>query len=349
MNIVDIIPSLRREYNLINKFIDNVHVSLELDDIQRADYIDKSVVLQRYLKESQKIIMDGVNFNIGNFDERGYVSSSDYDIANTLLQMGVGMPYPEFSLFLNIDVMGKKYPMILIIQTVEVVGVSYFHILPIFIIKEGKDISHRIHPSIVAIGTFQRGIDLDGGNDLSAFFDGGEVPEELRELFKWDLTTQVVESKFKERVTTYAFSYCFFKGDMDDPDVKDNGTDFMNYLVQEYIMKFLFLSNTRGVVTETVEAPSGLNKKRKKRGKLPIREYKVLKFHLPKEMKRHKSTRGDSVMPFHSVKGHTKVYGNERPLFGRYVGPVWCPNHFRGDEDHGVIRKDYKLTSRKGK
>jgi hypothetical protein len=145
----------------------------------------------------------------------------------------------------------------------------------------------------------------------------------------------------------YAFSYIFFDSSLHDENIKRDGTDFMNYFMHEIFMKFLLLLNTKGVTTETISPSKALNKKRKKRKKYPIREFKVLKFQFSKNRRTHESTRGDSIMPLHSVIGHVKIYNKSNPLFGHYNGSVWCPSHFRGDINKGIVKKDYKLTQRK--
>ncbi|MCA9930798.1 MAG: hypothetical protein KC419_20075 [Anaerolineales bacterium] len=43
----------------------------------------------------------------------------------------------------------------------------------------------------------------------------------------------------------------------------------------------------------------------------------------------------------HQVRGHFRYYTEERPLFGRYAGMVWIPDHQRGDPDEGSIHKGY--------
>lgn len=45
----------------------------------------------------------------------------------------------------------------------------------------------------------------------------------------------------------------------------------------------------------------------------------------------------------HLVRGHFKRFTEERPMFGRYVGMVWVPEHERGNSDIGRIRKDYRV------
>ena len=45
----------------------------------------------------------------------------------------------------------------------------------------------------------------------------------------------------------------------------------------------------------------------------------------------------------HLCRGHIKTYTAEKPLFGHYVGNVWCPPHARGNKKLGIINKDYKI------
>ena len=45
----------------------------------------------------------------------------------------------------------------------------------------------------------------------------------------------------------------------------------------------------------------------------------------------------------HQVRGHFRYYTDERPLFGRYSGMIWVPDHERGNDDVGHIRKDYEV------
>jgi hypothetical protein len=45
----------------------------------------------------------------------------------------------------------------------------------------------------------------------------------------------------------------------------------------------------------------------------------------------------------HVVRGHFRYYGPDAPLFGRTVGAVWVPEHSRGDDAIGTIRKDYEV------
>lgn len=45
----------------------------------------------------------------------------------------------------------------------------------------------------------------------------------------------------------------------------------------------------------------------------------------------------------HTVRGHFRYYSPDKPLFGRYSGMYWVPEHRRGSDDYGEIIKDYKV------
>ena len=52
---------------------------------------------------------------------------------------------------------------------------------------------------------------------------------------------------------------------------------------------------------------------------------------------------GGKMRRFHSVRGHIAVYTVNAPLFGKYVGQFYIPNHMRGNRRLGVIDKEYEM------
>ena len=50
----------------------------------------------------------------------------------------------------------------------------------------------------------------------------------------------------------------------------------------------------------------------------------------------------------HTVRGHFVTYTPEHPMFGKYAGTFWCPEHSRGSAEHGVVIKDYAVNSSPG-
>jgi len=53
-----------------------------------------------------------------------------------------------------------------------------------------------------------------------------------------------------------------------------------------------------------------------------------------------KSPRKQSL---HICRGHFKVFGLDKPLFGRHVGMFWWSAHVRGAPEAGIVTKDYRL------
>lgn len=111
-----------------------------------------------------------------------------------------------------------------------------------------------------------------------------------------------------------------------------------------YLNIFLMLLNTQNIVTEVIEAPDKLNKKRRKKGKPPIFSYKILKIDLPNQYKKYeKKPHQGGENRIHFCRGHFKTYTDEKPLFGRVTGRFWIPRHVRGNKKKGVIQKEYTV------
>jgi hypothetical protein len=47
--------------------------------------------------------------------------------------------------------------------------------------------------------------------------------------------------------------------------------------------------------------------------------------------------------PLHLVRGHFARYTKDRPVFGKYAGTFWRPEHEAGNPAVAVVRKTYKL------
>jgi hypothetical protein len=117
----------------------------------------------------------------------------------------------------------------------------------------------------------------------------------------------------------------------------------------------------RNVKTIEIQPNPKLNKKRIKRGKLPLLRYHTLDIA---PMRRVLDTEGrvgqtsDIKMGLHICHGHFKHFGpaalsghpagiDTKPLFGKHVGMYWWGDVVRGDAQHGVIAKDYQKQGEK--
>ena len=77
-------------------------------------------------------------------------------------------------------------------------------------------------------------------------------------------------------------------------------------------------------------------------------EYYVLELD-PEGTRTESDSEGGGTGPkkrLHLCRGHWSEYTAEKPLFGRYVGRFWIPDHKRGDLELGQVIKDYKLKAK---
>ena len=112
----------------------------------------------------------------------------------------------------------------------------------------------------------------------------------------------------------------------------------------------ILLLNCKNIETVTNLPPTKLNKKRRKKGRQEIFEYKTLRLVLPGEKNGRKDPDGYSAgvdpsgtVPVHLCRGHFKQYTKEAPLFGKYTGLYWWQPHVRGSKERGVVVKDYSV------
>jgi len=109
------------------------------------------------------------------------------------------------------------------------------------------------------------------------------------------------------------------------------------------------LMNCKNAILINNTPPNKLQKKRIKRGELPLVQYKTISVDgslLTINDQRLKNQKSDPVMPFHIVRGNFAVY-NDKPLFGKYFGNFWRSQHSRGSKDLGIIVKDYFIQEPK--
>jgi len=105
------------------------------------------------------------------------------------------------------------------------------------------------------------------------------------------------------------------------------------------------LLNCKNIMTEKIEAPGALNKKRRGSGKQELFDYYVLNVTVPSNKQGYR----EKVEPLshnrlHLCRGHFKKYTTEHPLFGKFTGLYWWQPHVRGQKI-GIVLKDYIIRS----
>lgn len=122
-----------------------------------------------------------------------------------------------------------------------------------------------------------------------------------------------------------------------------------------YIIPYIYLLNIKGIPLKECRSIHSYGHKHKKvkNGEIPIPFiiYKNINIDLPTMINKTgsniSSTKEDVKRRLHLCRGHIKEYLSDRPLFGKYVGMVWCPAHVRGDLSNGIVIKDYQSKLRR--
>ena len=105
------------------------------------------------------------------------------------------------------------------------------------------------------------------------------------------------------------------------------------------VKKFLSCLSCKNIKSKSMKRI----KKRSKNNIRPLSSHYVLQIKQSKSSNDSKADQGIWSNRVHLCRGHIKTYTEEKPLFGKYVGNVWCPPHARGNKEMGVINKDYAV------
>lgn len=79
---------------------------------------------------------------------------------------------------------------------------------------------------------------------------------------------------------------------------------------------------------------------------VPVYKYRTLHIDPMKETLRREG-RSEEVglaRALHICRGHFATYSEDAPLFGRYSGTFWKPQHVRGKASAGAVVKDYSVS-----
>lgn len=129
---------------------------------------------------------------------------------------------------------------------------------------------------------------------------------------------------------------------------KEEISEIKHDLICEASMLNIFLKilECKNIATETICANEKINRKRIRKKKLPLFEYKILKVSLPAKQKNGNKETISGIKYLnrvHLCRGHFKEYTTERPLLGKYVGRYWWQPTIRGKSD-GFVEKEYLVS-----
>lgn len=113
-----------------------------------------------------------------------------------------------------------------------------------------------------------------------------------------------------------------------------------------FVLKAVSAMHQRCEVDKVEPSPAARHRA-KKRDRMELNSYYVLNVRpTPTNQLRdfkHIGTPAATQLREHHVRGHFRYYYPERPMLGKYSGSVWIPEHDRGSNTYGAIRKDYKV------
>lgn len=161
-----------------------------------------------------------------------------------------------------------------------------------------------------------------------------------------------VTDNYITTIDNYGFDISSVDGMTDDD--YDNDTKFLIHDLNYAIFPYIYLLNTRNIPMKETRTIRSYKFSSNYKMKNPPVIYKTINLKFPLERSTNNpshNTSGESThhKKFHVCMGHVKHYTEERPLFGHYSGPVWCPPHTRGNIEQGSIVNNYKASARKKK
>ena len=112
----------------------------------------------------------------------------------------------------------------------------------------------------------------------------------------------------------------------------------------------LAISFTHCKNVRVVETPDDRGEKWHRRTNTPILKFHTIDINPMKQTLRTEGRSDETGIKkaLHICRGHFVTYTPEHPLFGKYVGTFWKPDHVRGNAKNGIVLKDYKVNFNTG-
>lgn len=128
---------------------------------------------------------------------------------------------------------------------------------------------------------------------------------------------------------------------------QSDAMDDCMYPMLNGIMMALALMHCKNVELIDQPPPPALSKRAQKKHGQPLVTYKVLKVNPMRTL--HRVLDGEAVehqetpRPLHICRGHFKDFRDGKGLFGKFKEIYWWDQHLRGNEENGVVVKDYEV------
>lgn len=169
----------------------------------------------------------------------------------------------------------------------------------------------------------------------------------IKEHNEWQPTDSIINvfvDLSQKSVSEYTIRPVF--KEFSDEEFKDRLYNTMTAKCMEIVNNFILILSCKNIEKKEVIPPVKLQKKRAKKGRMPLFSYYTLNISQASTNAKNKNNEPGNLWTnrAHLCRGHIKRYTEEKPLFGRFVGNVWCPPHARGNVSDGIIQKDYTVT-----
>lgn len=119
------------------------------------------------------------------------------------------------------------------------------------------------------------------------------------------------------------------------------------YPMYNVCMMALSLMHCKNVELIEQEPPPALSKSSMKKYGEPLVKYKVLKVNpmrtVYRSLEPNETEPKETPRPLHICRGHFKDFRDGKGLFGKFKEIYWWDQHLRGNEENGVVVKDYEV------
>lgn len=124
------------------------------------------------------------------------------------------------------------------------------------------------------------------------------------------------------------------------------GLDISSPGIIEATLCALAMFHVKNIGTREVTLPRTIRRRMSKEGYEGPQVYRTLTIRpFSQEGNKGEPRMQTGERPLHLVRGHFARYTEAKPLFGRYVGTFWRPEHEAGNPAVAVVRKTYKFDT----
>lgn len=133
----------------------------------------------------------------------------------------------------------------------------------------------------------------------------------------------------------------YFEGDRESKD----GRHYQLMTALDPALLAICFAHCKNVDLEPQEPPEKLSRKHERKHGKALSRYHVLQIDPARKLLESEGDiqRSGIKKALHLTRGHFRTYTPDKPLFGKYTGTVWVPQHMRGSKHHGEVKKDYAV------